>query len=127
MYTINSYRNNLIISTFLWRLLHFKHLWWSYVRWEFVLLSILILTSSSFVRRKFQRDIHERRHKLTGEHRSMFTSPLPGLWQVCYTGQYVAFTLVYCRYTIHFLNLLIKKIILFNRKCVHYFLYICLL
>ena len=39
MYTIKSYRNNLIISTFLWRLLHFKNLWWANVRWEFVLLS----------------------------------------------------------------------------------------
>ena len=39
MYTIKSHRNNLTISTFLWRLFHFKHLWWSNVRWEFVLLS----------------------------------------------------------------------------------------
>ena len=39
MYTIYSYQNNLIISTFLWLLLHYKHLWWSNVRWEFVLLS----------------------------------------------------------------------------------------
>ena len=42
MYTINSYRNNLIISPFLWLLLHYKHLWWSNVRWEFVLLSLYL-------------------------------------------------------------------------------------
>ena len=39
MYTINSHRNYLIISPFLCLLLHFKHLWWSNVRWELVLLS----------------------------------------------------------------------------------------
>ena len=39
MYTIKSYRNNLIISTFSWRLFYLKQLWWSNVRWEFVLLS----------------------------------------------------------------------------------------
>ena len=42
MYTINNYRNNLIISPVLWLLLHYKHLWWSNVRWEFVLLSIYV-------------------------------------------------------------------------------------
>ena len=35
--------NNLIILPFLWLLLHYKHLCWSYVRWEFVLLSVKIL------------------------------------------------------------------------------------
>ena len=40
MYTINSCRNNLIILPFLWQILHYKHLWWANVRWEFVLLSI---------------------------------------------------------------------------------------
>ena len=39
MYTINFYRNNLIFSQSLWRLLHFKYLEWSNVRWVFVLLS----------------------------------------------------------------------------------------
>ena len=39
MYTTYSYRNNLIISPFLWWLLQYKHLWWTNVRWEFVLLS----------------------------------------------------------------------------------------
>ena len=39
MYIINSYRNNLIISPFVLRLLHYKQLWWANVRWEFVLLS----------------------------------------------------------------------------------------
>ena len=34
MYTINSYRNNLIISPFLQ--LQLKHFWWSNVRWELV-------------------------------------------------------------------------------------------
>ena len=43
MYTINSYRNNLKISPFLWLLLPYKQLWWSNVRWEFVLLSIFYL------------------------------------------------------------------------------------
>ena len=43
MYTINSYRNYLIISPFLRLLLHFKQLWWSNVRWESVLLSDQIL------------------------------------------------------------------------------------
>ena len=47
MYTINSCRNNLIISPFLWLLLHYKHLCWSNVRWEFVLLSILHNQSGS--------------------------------------------------------------------------------
>ena len=39
MYTINSYLNNMIISPFLWLLLHYKHVWWSNVRLEIVLLS----------------------------------------------------------------------------------------
>ena len=38
MYTTNSYQFFfLIISPFLWRPFHVKHLWWSNVRWEFVL------------------------------------------------------------------------------------------
>ena len=43
MYTINSYRNDLIILPFLRRLLHLKHLWWSKVRCGFVLLSVMDL------------------------------------------------------------------------------------
>ena len=39
MYTINSFRINLKISQFLWRLLHLKHLKCSNVRCVFVLLS----------------------------------------------------------------------------------------